>query len=119
MLYFRSNMRFSGNHSQNDLLMSTLSFFPPILTFKGTSAGVKYAQTIDFNELLNTLQRFGFPGLLGRDTRLLLLVVLLCYCTNIFDILTKHALIRLKFISPVRHLVLIKISGFESCRCFN
>jgi len=35
------------------------------------------------------------------------------YCTNIYDILTKHALIRFKFISLVRYSVLIKILEFE------
>ena len=72
-----------------------------------------YSQTIDHNELFNTLQVFGFPGLLSRDIRLLLLLVSLYYCTHIFDNLAKHATVRLKFISMVRHSVLIKISEFE------
>ncbi len=55
-----------------------------------------YVQTIDFSELLNTLQRFDFSGLLSRDIQLLLLLVLLYYGTNIYDILTKHALIQFK-----------------------
>jgi hypothetical protein len=77
-----------------------------------------YPQTIDLSELLNILQWFDFPGLLCWDTWLLLLLVLLYYCTNIFDILTKHALIQLKFISLVRHSVLIKILEFEDKSVF-
>jgi hypothetical protein len=62
-------------------------------TNEETSPGVKslldrvYAQKIDRNELLNTLELFGFPGFMSQDIRLLLLMLLLGY----YRVPTRHA----------------------------
>ncbi len=74
---------------------------------------------IDINQLLNTLKQFDFPGLLSKNIQLLPTLVLLYYCTNIFDILTKHVLIRPKFISLAEHLLLVNISQYDDGLLFS